>query len=90
MTDLAQLADMCFRDALRVFTGVAPPGHFKLMASDSEHDAQQEWAVDHVRPTWACGISLLEVARAFVKDARENGTILKPDADYPEAFEIAI
>jgi hypothetical protein len=40
-----------------------------------------------VKPDWACGISLLEAAEAFVVDAASNYNILCPNAEYPAPFE---
>lgn len=89
IVDERMLADEYYRDALQALTGVAPPPNFTMRPlSDAEEYTQQEWAVNNVRPRWACGISLLEAARAFVDDARGNGNILKERASDPAPFEL--
>lgn len=81
--------DQYFRQALGHLSGFTVPEHFKFEpASDAEADEQQEWAVDHVQPKWACGISLLEAARVFVDDAKANGNILGSNAAYAADFEV--
>ena len=78
--------DRYFRKALATIVGVAPPAHFKY--ADSAHsDEQQSWCIQNARPFWACGISILEAADAFVHDAVYNGNIMHPNASYPAFWE---
>lgn len=69
-------ADAYFRDALHRLSGTEPPEHFKFRPTDEALAREQhEWCAITIRPSWACGISLLEAAEKFVEDAWKNGNI---------------
>lgn len=89
-----RLRDQYFRDALLSLTGIEPPKWFVCNPShwgpseDMNAESMQDWASLNVKPNWACGISLLEAAKAFVDDAECNCNIMNTDhASHPATFE---
>jgi len=82
------LRNRYFRSALEGLTGVAPPEHFRWRDNDQTTE-QQDWCITRVRPHWACGISLLDAAEAFVTEAESNCNIIYENAQRPADWDPA-
>jgi hypothetical protein len=76
------------REALYALTLAEPPEFITNQwwlgeLLQSEVEALQQWCVNHARPSWATGISIMEAADRLVQEALDNGNLV-PREQAPE------